>query len=96
MRPKAFRLLRYLAEHPQRLLTQEELLKAVWQHTYVNEGSLRGYIRELRGRLGDDVKAHALSRRRAGEAIVSSPRSLRSGPSRAPSSRASRCLAPVG
>jgi DNA-binding winged helix-turn-helix (wHTH) protein len=57
LRPKAFRLLRYLAEHPQRLVTQEELLKAVWQHSYVNDGLLRGYIRELRGLLGDDAKA---------------------------------------
>lgn len=57
LRPRAFRLLRYLAEHPQRLVTQEELLKAVWQHSYVSEGLLRGYIRELRGLLGDDAKA---------------------------------------
>jgi DNA-binding winged helix-turn-helix (wHTH) protein/predicted ATPase len=57
LRPKAFRLLRYLAEHPQRLVTQEELLKAVWQHSYLSEGLLRGYIHELRGLLGDDAKA---------------------------------------
>jgi DNA-binding winged helix-turn-helix (wHTH) protein len=57
LRPKAFRLLRYLAEHPQRLVTQEELLKAVWQHSYLSEGLLRGYICELRGLLGDDAKA---------------------------------------
>jgi DNA-binding winged helix-turn-helix (wHTH) protein len=57
LRPKAFRLLRYLAEHPQRLVTQEELLKAVWQHSYLSDGLLRGYIRGLRGRLGDDAKA---------------------------------------
>jgi len=57
LRPKAFRLLRYLAEHPQRLVTQEELLKAVWQRSYVSEGLLRGYVRELRGLLGDDAKA---------------------------------------
>ncbi|MGH8563440.1 MAG: AAA family ATPase, partial [Gammaproteobacteria bacterium] len=57
LRPKAFRLLRYLAEHPQRLVTQEELLKAVWQHRYVSEGLLRGYIRKLRSTLGDDAKA---------------------------------------
>jgi DNA-binding winged helix-turn-helix (wHTH) protein len=57
LRPKVFRLLRYLAEHPQRLVTQEELLKALWQHSYFNDGLLRGYIRELRGRLGDDAKA---------------------------------------
>jgi DNA-binding winged helix-turn-helix (wHTH) protein len=56
LRPKAFRLLRYLAEHPERLLTQEELLKAIWQHGYVSEGLLRGYIRKLRSTLGDDAK----------------------------------------
>jgi predicted ATPase len=37
--------------------TQEELLKAVWQRTYVSEGLLRGYIRELREVLGDEAKA---------------------------------------
>jgi DNA-binding winged helix-turn-helix (wHTH) protein len=57
LRPKAFRLLRYLAEHPQHLVTQEELLKAVWQHSYLSDGLLRGYIRELREVLGDDAKA---------------------------------------
>ncbi len=56
LRPKAFRLLRYLAEHPERLLTQEELLKAIWQHGYVSDGLLRGYIRKLREVLGDDAK----------------------------------------
>jgi DNA-binding winged helix-turn-helix (wHTH) protein/tetratricopeptide (TPR) repeat protein len=57
LRPKAFVLLRYLVEHAQRLVTQEELLKAVWQRTYVSEGLLRGYIRELREVLGDEAKA---------------------------------------
>jgi hypothetical protein len=56
LRPKAFLLLRYLAEHPERLLTQEELLKAIWQHGYVSDGLLRGYIRKLRKLLGDDAK----------------------------------------
>jgi DNA-binding winged helix-turn-helix (wHTH) protein len=57
LRPKAFVLLRYLVEHAQRLVTQEELLKAVWQRTCVSEGLLRGYIRELREVLGDEAKA---------------------------------------
>ena len=56
LRPKAFLLLRYLAEHPERLITQEELLKAIWQHGYVSEGLLRGYVRKLRKLLGDDAK----------------------------------------
>jgi DNA-binding winged helix-turn-helix (wHTH) protein len=47
LRPKAFVLLRYLATHAQRLVTQEELLKAVWRHSYLSDGLLRGYIREL-------------------------------------------------
>jgi DNA-binding winged helix-turn-helix (wHTH) protein len=57
LRPKALAVLRYLAEHAQRLVTQEELLKAVWQRPYVSEGLLRGYIRELRGVLGDEAQA---------------------------------------
>ena len=57
LRPKAFLLLRYLAEHPERLVSQEELLKAVWQHSHLSDGLLRGYIRELRQVLGDDAKA---------------------------------------
>ncbi len=57
LRPRAFRLLRYLAEHPQRLITQEELLQAVWQRRYVSDGLLRAYIRELRRVLGDDARA---------------------------------------
>ena len=56
LRPKAFLLLRYLVEHPERLVSQEELLKAVWQHSHLSDGLLRGYIRELRQVLGDDAK----------------------------------------
>jgi DNA-binding winged helix-turn-helix (wHTH) protein len=75
LRPKAFVLLRYLVEHAQRLVTQEELLKAVWQRTYVSEGLLRGYIRELREVLGDEAKAPRFIETAPGEGIGSSPRS---------------------
>jgi len=70
-------------EHPERLVTQEELLKIVWQHNFVSDGLLRGYIRELRQVLGDDAKARASSRPRAGGVTGSSPRSL--PPTRVPS-----------
>lgn len=56
LRPKALAVLRHLAEHPQRLVTQEELLQAVWRRAFVSEGLLRGYIRELREVLGDDAR----------------------------------------
>jgi DNA-binding response OmpR family regulator len=87
LRPKAFRLLRYLAEHPERLLTQEELLKAIWQHGYVSEGLLRGYIRKLRSTLGDDAKNPRFIET-AGGATGSSPRSSPPRPSRASLNRA--------
>jgi DNA-binding winged helix-turn-helix (wHTH) protein/predicted ATPase len=54
LRPKAFAMLRFLVEHAGRLLTKEELLKGVWPDTRVNEGILKGYIRDLRDILGDD------------------------------------------
>ena len=54
VRPKPFAVLAYLATHPGRLVTAAELRKAVWPNTYVGEGLLRGYIREVRVVLGDD------------------------------------------
>ena len=34
--PKAFDVLRYLVQHADRLVTQEEILQAVWPDTHVN------------------------------------------------------------
>jgi TolB-like protein/DNA-binding winged helix-turn-helix (wHTH) protein len=49
---KAFDVLLFLAQHPNRLVTKEELLKAVWGDTFVEEGSLTQYISHLRKALG--------------------------------------------
>jgi predicted ATPase/DNA-binding winged helix-turn-helix (wHTH) protein len=57
LRPKTFAVLRYLAEHPGQLVTQEALLDAVWPNTAVGAGGLMVCIRELRRALGDDAKA---------------------------------------
>ena len=46
----------YLTTHPGRLVTAAELRKAVWPDTYVSEGLLRSYIREVRQVLGDDAE----------------------------------------
>jgi len=51
--PKAFDMLRYLVEHSDRLVTQEELLEALWPETYVNPEGIRKYILEIRKVLGD-------------------------------------------
>jgi len=54
--PKVFAVLRYLVAHPGRLITQEELLEAIWPETYVQPEILRKYVLELRKVLGDDPK----------------------------------------
>ena len=57
LRPKPFAILQYLLERPGQLVTKKELLKAVWPDTYVSEGLLNTYIRDLRAVLGDDPAA---------------------------------------
>jgi DNA-binding winged helix-turn-helix (wHTH) protein len=54
--PKAFALLRYLVEHPGRLVTHDELLNAVWPKTYVQSEVLKSQIAEIRALLGDDAR----------------------------------------
>src|SRR5271156_1109700 len=51
--PKAFDVLLFLAQNPNRLVTKEELLQAVWGDTFVEEGNLTQYISLLRKALGD-------------------------------------------
>ncbi|HZT34817.1 MAG TPA: winged helix-turn-helix domain-containing protein, partial [Nitrososphaera sp.] len=57
LRPKTFAILRYLAEHPGRLVPKDEILRAVWGETLVSEEGLRDYLREIRQALGDNAKA---------------------------------------
>ena len=56
--PKAFEVLRHLAENAGRLVPKDELYQAVWAHIAVTDDSLVQCIRELRHKLGDD--AHSL------------------------------------
>src|SRR5229473_3004140 len=52
--PKAFDVLLFLAQNPNRLVSKEELLQAVWGDTFVEEGNLTQYISHLRKALGDN------------------------------------------
>src|SRR5882672_5304957 len=54
--PKAFAVLRYLVEHAGRLVTQDELLEAVWSETHVQPEVLKSRIFEVRSALGDRPK----------------------------------------
>ncbi len=53
LRPKTWTVLRYLVEHPGRLITKEELLDNVWAGTRVSPTLPKDYIQELRKALGD-------------------------------------------
>src|SRR6201987_6560949 len=52
--PKAFDVLLFLVQNPNRLIAKEELLQAVWADTFVEEGNLTQYISHLRKALGDN------------------------------------------
>jgi DNA-binding winged helix-turn-helix (wHTH) protein len=57
LRPKAFAVLRYLVQRPNRLVTKAELLHAVWPDTHLGEVVLKVCVRELRAALGDRARA---------------------------------------
>jgi DNA-binding winged helix-turn-helix (wHTH) protein len=54
--PKPFAVLCALARTPQRLVTKNALLDAVWGHRFVSESVLKSAISEVRAALGDDPK----------------------------------------
>ena len=54
--PKAFRVLLLLLRNPQKLISKDELLQAVWGDAVVTENSLTRSIALLRRLLGDDTR----------------------------------------
>ena len=52
--PKAFDVLFFLLQNPNRLIHKEELLRAVWGDTFVEDGNLTQYISHLRKALGEN------------------------------------------
>jgi DNA-binding winged helix-turn-helix (wHTH) protein/TolB-like protein len=53
LRPKSFDVLRYLVEHPRRVIGKDELIKAVWPDVIVTDESLTRCISDVRHALGD-------------------------------------------
>jgi pimeloyl-ACP methyl ester carboxylesterase/DNA-binding winged helix-turn-helix (wHTH) protein len=54
LRPKSFDVLHYLAEHAGRLVSKEELIKAMWPGISVTDDSLVQCIREIRAAIRDN------------------------------------------
>jgi TolB-like protein/DNA-binding winged helix-turn-helix (wHTH) protein/cytochrome c-type biogenesis protein CcmH/NrfG len=57
LRPKAFDVLRYLADHPGRIVSKDELIEAVWPNLFVTDNSLVQCISDIRGALDDEAQA---------------------------------------
>jgi predicted ATPase len=57
LRPRSWAVLRYLVEHPGRLVTKAELHQHVWRGTHVTDTVLRVCIQEIRAALGDAAAA---------------------------------------
>jgi DNA-binding winged helix-turn-helix (wHTH) protein len=55
--PKAFAILRHLVDHAGRLVTQDELLDAVWSGTHVEPAALNNQILSIRNALADRPKS---------------------------------------
>src|SRR5262249_6153307 len=53
LRRKSFELLRYLVENPDRLVTKEELLTAIWPNVIVTDEVLTQCVSEVRQAVGD-------------------------------------------
>jgi TolB-like protein/DNA-binding winged helix-turn-helix (wHTH) protein/cytochrome c-type biogenesis protein CcmH/NrfG len=58
--PKAFDVLVFLVQNPNRVVPKEELLQAVWGDTFVEEGNLSQYISHLRKALADTSEGSRL------------------------------------
>src|SRR5262249_59240513 len=56
LRPKVLDVLAYLLRRAGRLVTQDELLQAVWPDTVVGDASLKSCIRQIRRALGDHAR----------------------------------------
>src|SRR3984893_18544438 len=53
LRPKVYETLKYLVEHPGRLIGKQELMQAVWPDAFVTDDSLVQCTLELRRALND-------------------------------------------
>lgn len=54
LEPKALRVLFYLIENRDRIITKEELISHIWAGAFVTDFTLTRVIAQLRKQLGDD------------------------------------------
>ncbi len=84
LRPKCFDVLRYLAENPDRLVTKEELLTAIWPGVVVTDSSLPQCLVEVRRALGEAAREMIITVPRRGYRFEATVRVLPANPEAAP------------
>lgn len=57
LEPKALRVLFYLIDHRERVVSKEELFREVWAGTAVTDNALTRVIAQIRKQLGDDARS---------------------------------------
>ena len=71
LRPKSYEALRYLVENSGRLVSKDELMKAIWPDSFVTDDSLVKCLRDVR--LASEMMISTTSRR-SRDAATSSQR----------------------
>ncbi|WP_189341242.1 MULTISPECIES: winged helix-turn-helix domain-containing protein [unclassified Mesorhizobium] len=82
LRPQSFAVLRYFLMNPNRLVTKDELMKAVWHEVAVTDDSLVQCVRDIRSALRDDRQSVLQTVPKRGYRFVLPPQTA-SGRSRA-------------
>jgi DNA-binding winged helix-turn-helix (wHTH) protein len=57
LEPRAVRVLRYLVENSERVVSKDELLEAVWPDVFTTDGVLKKAVSQVRRALCDEVKS---------------------------------------
>jgi len=60
LEPQVFDLIRYLVEHPHRLVSRQELIDEIWNGRIVSEAAISSRLNAARKALGDDGKRQAV------------------------------------
>jgi DNA-binding response OmpR family regulator len=82
---KEFELLKYLAQHPGRVFTRDQLLQEVWGYDYFGgTRTVDVHVRRLRAKLGTDNEALIGTVRNVGYRFVLPPRDQAQDLSEAP------------
>jgi DNA-binding winged helix-turn-helix (wHTH) protein len=71
LRPKSFALLRLLVENAGRLMSQDEIMQALWPDVFVTENNVTQCIHDIRTALGCEAHRTLRTRPRRGYLFVS-------------------------